>query len=204
RVVFNTTSPLLTPMAMEKAVAWYQTTKVEGRFHPLIRIGAFIYEFLTIHPFQDGNGRLSRLLTTMLLLQEGYEFILYASLERKIEEDKAGYYKVLMAAQRHRGTEEEQISQWMYFLLNAIRQLTDGLQDDEQSIVSEPAAIYLNPRQRKVLDFIRREGALSVGEIDTLLPEESRNTLKYDLKRMTEANLLAKLGQGRGTVYEVV
>lgn len=202
RVVFETTSPLLTPMAMEKAVAWYQMAKAEDKRHPLIRIGAFIYEFLTIHPFQDGNGRLSRLLTTMLLLQEGYEFILYASLERKIEEDKATYYKVLMAAQRHRGTDEEQISKWMYFLLHSIRQLTDGLKEDEQSIVEEPAAIYLNTRQRKVLDFIRREGTLSVSEIDALLPTESRNTLKYDLKRMTEAKILIRRGQGRGTVYE--
>ena len=203
RVVFETTSPLLTPMAMEKAVTWYRKTKDEGERHPLIRIGTFIYEFLTIHPFQDGSGRLSRLLTTMLLLQEGYEFILYASLERKIEEDKAGYYKVLMAAQRHRGKDEEQISQWMYFLLNAIRQLTDGLQDDEQAIVAESTAIYLNTRQRKVLDFIRREGNLSVGEIDALLPEESRNTLKYDLKRMTAAKVLVRRGQGRGTIYEI-
>lgn len=201
RVIFQTTDPALTPMAMEQAVAWYQAQISNKSHHPLICIGTFIYEFLTIHPFQDGNGRMSRLLTILLLLQQGYEFVLYASLERVIEEDKAGYYKTLMAAQRHRGTREEQIGRWLYYLLNAIRKLSRRLQDDQQMIVEEPTALYLNARQRKVLDFIQREGELAVREIDALLPDISRNTVKYDLRKLTEAGLLRQYGKGRGTVY---
>ena len=201
KVIFQTTDPALTPSAMESAVNWYLSTE-EMKEPPLVRIGTFIYEFLTIHPFQDGNGRLSRLLTTLLLLQSGYEFVLYASLERVIEEDKAGYYKALMAAQRHRGTEEEEIGRWLYFFLNAIRSITERLSSDEQLLLSEPEVLYLNPRQRRVLDFIRKDGALAVREIDALLPKVSRNTVKYDLKRLTASGLLVKRGQGRGTVYE--
>lgn len=201
KVIFQTTDPALTGGAMETVVNWFNDTEMASE-HSLIRIGTFVYEFLTIHPFQDGNGRLSRLLTTLLLLQAGYEFVLYSSLERVIEEDKAAYYKALMAAQRHRGTEEEEIGRWLYFFLKAIRKITERLADDEQSIVSEPEVLYLNPRQRKVLDFIRKEGVLAVREIDALLPKVSRNTVKYDLKRLTDSGLLQKRGQGRGTVYE--
>ncbi|HMQ46695.1 MAG TPA: Fic family protein [Saprospiraceae bacterium] len=204
QIIFQTTDPALTPKAMETAVNWYLAERASKNQHPLILIGAFIYEFLSIHPFQDGNGRLSRLLTNLLLLQNGYEFVLYTSLERVIENDKAGYYKALMTAQRHRGTEKEDIGRWLYYLLNAIRQITERLAEDEQSLVEEPAVLYLNTRQRRVLDFVRREGELSVGEVDNLLPEVSRNTLKYDLKRLTEAGLLLQRGKGRGTVYTKV
>lgn len=202
RTIFNTTAPALTASMMEAALDWLRKEREAPTVHPLEAIGAFVYEFLSIHPFQDGNGRLSRLITTLLLLQAGYEFVLYASLERAIEEDKAGYYKALMSGQRNRGEEEEEIGRWLYFLLNAIRSITHRLSADEQAIVSEPAVLYLNARQRQILDFVRREGVLSIREIDALLPEISRNTVKYDLRRLTEAGLLAQKGKGRGTVYD--
>lgn len=202
RTIFNTTAPALTASMMEAALDWLRKEREAPTVHPLEAIGTFVYEFLSIHPFQDGNGRLSRLITTLLLLQAGYEFVLYASLERAIEEDKAGYYKALMSGQRNRGEEEEEIGRWLYFLLNAIRSITHRLSADEQAIVSEPAVLYLNARQRQILDFVRREGVLSIREIDALLPEISRNTVKYDLRRLTEAGLLAQKGKGRGTVYD--
>lgn len=204
KTLFETTVPSLTPKAMENALIWYHEAQKEGHIHPLVRIGAFIYEFLTIHPFQDGNGRLSRLLTTLLLLQAGYDFVLYASLERVIEQDKAGYYKALMAAQRYRGTDDETIGRWLYFFLHAIRQITERLSDDQGFMAHEPQALYLNKRQRQILDFIRKENALAVRDIDALLPETSRNTVKYDLKRLTDAGLIVQKGEGRGTVYEKV
>lgn len=201
KIIFQTTSPALTKVAMEKVVRWFNEVGGDD-IHPLIRIGTFVYELLSIHPFQDGNGRLSRLLTNLLLLQAGYEFVLYASLERVIEQEKVNYYKTLMAAQRFRGTEEEQIGRWLYFFVNAVRRLTEQLGEARNSIISEPEVLYLNIRQQKVLDFIKREGTLAIREIDALLPAVSRNTVKYDLKRLTEAGLLVKRGQGRGTVYE--
>lgn len=202
KIIFQTTSPMQTEQAMEDAINWLNETLDKGSLHPLEAIAAFVYEFLTIHPFQDGNGRLSRLLTNLLLFRAGYEFLQYASLESIVEQDKAAYYKSLMVAQRYRGKDEEQIGRFVYFLLSSIRKLTSRLEDDEEAIVEEPEALYLNKRQRQVFDFIKKDGVLSIKEIDTLLPQVSRNTLKYDLSKLTEEGLLVRKGKGRGTVYE--
>jgi Fic family protein len=201
RTIFNTTSVLQTPDAMRKAVEWYDRSLGEGNRHPLIIVFTFVYEFLTIHPFQDGNGRLSRLLTNFLLLKAGYEFVLYHSIEQRIEDEKKAYYKALMLAQRYRGKEEEEIGRWLFFMLNTMQKLTQKLDDDEVMIVEEPQALYLNRRMRNVLDFFKQEDELSVREIDELLPEISRSTVKNDLSQLTKAGYLKRHGKGRGTVY---
>ena len=202
RTIFPTTDPIHTAQAMTDAVTSYERLKADPDVHPLLAIGAFIYEFLSIHPFQDGNGRLSRLLTNFLLLREGYEFIQYASLEHEIEMRKPKYYLALMSAQRHRGTEHEVIHSWLSFLLDAILRVIEKLQRDEQQILEEPAVLYLNRRQQRVMDYVRQHETLSVGQLDKFyMTDTSRNTVKYDLKKLTEAGLLRRLGKGRGTVY---
>ncbi len=201
RVIFQTTSVLHTPDAMCQAVAWFNREIEAGTRHPLIVIGTFVYEFLSIHPFQDGNGRLSRLLTNLLLLRAGYRFLLYVSLEQIVEQRKTDYYAALMSAQRYRNDDEEEIGKFMYFLLSAIRKLTGNFEEDRTSMVNEPGSLYLNKRQSTVLNFIKKEGPLSVREIDALLPAVSRNTVKYDLTRLTEAGYIKRQGKGRGTVY---
>lgn len=202
KVIFQTTEPMYVADAMVKAVDWYNDHIDEGNIHPLIVIGTFIYEFLTIHPFQDGNGRLSRLLTTMLLLKNGYEFVQYASLEQEIERYKPKYYEALMLAQRFRGRQEETIQHWLIFLHKAIERVTAKLDGDQERILYEPQALYLNRRQQSVLRYFERKGELSVGDIHRLIPELSRNTLKYDLNRLTKAGILVRKGKGRGTVYD--
>ncbi|MEM9527904.1 MAG: Fic family protein, partial [Bacteroidota bacterium] len=169
--------------------------------HPLVVIGTLVYEFLTIHPFQDGNGRLSRILTTLLLLREGYDFIQYASLEQEVERYKSDYYKSLMLAQRFRGKDRETIESWLIFLLRSVRSVTRKLKGNDNRTLEEPSALYLNRRQRSVLNYFERKEELSVGDIDRLLPEVSRNTLKYDLARLKEAGYIRRHGKGRGTVY---
>lgn len=201
RTIFNTTSVMLTPEAMRAAVDWYNDAMETGVRHPLIVIFTFIYEFLSIHPFQDGNGRLSRLLTNFLLLKAGYEFVLYRSLERGIEDNKKGYYKSLMLGQRYRGKDEEEIGRWLFFMISTLHKLTQHLDEDETTVVEEPQALYLNRRMRNVLDFFKREDELSVKEIDELLPEISRSTVKNDLAKLTKAGYLKRHGKGRGTVY---
>ena len=99
-VIFNTTEPHLVKMEMEELLRWTNKSFATGDLHPLIVTGAFVYEFLSIHPFQDGNGRLARLLTTLLLLKKGYLFIQYVSFENLIEERKKGYYRALMGGQK--------------------------------------------------------------------------------------------------------
>ena len=124
RTIFKTTPPMQVEARMEEAVKWYNQELAADNYHELVVIGAFIYEFLTIHPFQDGNGRLSRLLTTLLLLKSGYDFVQYVSFEQEIEKNKANYYKSLMLAQRFRDSDEEVIGSWLVFFLKALKTLT--------------------------------------------------------------------------------
>ena len=115
RTIFRPTEPLLVDKEMDELVEWSSRGLANKDFHSLFCIGTFIYEFLSIHPFQDGNGRLSRLLTSLLLLREGYEFVQYVSFENIIERRKKDYYRSLMAGQQLRQTDKEIISEWMFF-----------------------------------------------------------------------------------------
>ena len=202
RVIFPTTDPAEVREAMRRAVAWYHENIEKGAVHALVAIGTFVYEFLSIHPFQDGNGRLSRLLTTLLLLQNGYDFIQYTSLEQEIERHKADYYRSLMRAQRLRGESGEVIGSWLVYLLKAIERAAAKLDEDGIRLLEDSPSLYLNRRQQSVLRYFERHETLSIGEIDELLPQVSRNTLKYDLAKLTDAGLLRRRGRGRGTVYE--
>jgi len=127
KTIFKTTEPMFVEREMTSLYDWYITNIKAGTYHPLVVIGTFIYEFLTIHPFQDGNGRLSRLLTTLLLLQNGYDFVQFASFERVIERRKRDYYAALMEAQRNRGEEQEVIGRWMVFFLRSLTILAEDL-----------------------------------------------------------------------------
>lgn len=204
KLIFDTTSPMMTADAMRDAINWLDMEMERGEQHPLVVIAIFIYEFLSIHPFQDGNGRLSRLLTTQLLLTHGYEFIQYSSLERVIEDMKPKYYKALMLCQRHRGKPEEEAGRWVYFLLKSIKIAMSQLDNDISYMVSDKTVLYMNKRQRRVLEFVREEGELSVKRVNELLGEISRNTVKYDLGKLTESGYLRRVGKGRGTVYVAV
>ena len=104
KTIFATTEPALVEGEMFELIEWTNLQWSEKTIHPLIVLAVFIYEFLSIHPFQDGNGRLSRLLTTLFLLRQGYEFIQYISFENHIENHKKAYYDALMTAQRKRIT----------------------------------------------------------------------------------------------------
>ena len=213
RTIFKTTEPMFVDQEMTDLFEWYNSNKSGDKYHPLIVIGAFIYEFLTIHPFQDGNGRLSRLLTTLLLLQHDYAFVQYASFEREIEKEKRKYYAALMEAQRHRGEESEVIERWMLFFLRSLVRLTEELDrliklkkdgDDsvEPGMLKEPTAFpYLSIREERVLQYFDNNPSLSVKEVDERVREVSRSTVKNDLRKLTEHGLLERRGRGRGTVY---
>ena len=98
-VVFEIATPFDTPGRMDALVAWTNTALEDGEFHPLIVGAISVVVFLAIHPFQDGNGRLSRVLTTLLLLRIGYDYVPYSSLESFIERSKDAYYRALRNTQ---------------------------------------------------------------------------------------------------------
>src|SRR3972149_6299162 len=98
-IVFETATPFDTPRLMTELITWFQDERSAAKLHPLLLIGVWVVVLLQIHPFQDGNGRLSRVLTTLLLLQAGYAYVPYSSLESVIEQNKEDYYLALRQTQ---------------------------------------------------------------------------------------------------------
>jgi Fic family protein len=198
-IVFNTTAPHLTPMAMRDLVDWTNKTFDNDTLHPLLIISVFIYEFLSIHPFQDGNGRLSRLLTTLMLLTKGYDFVQYCSFENLIEERKKDYYRSLMDSQQKRGQSDETIEKWAIFFLDGLIALTQQL--TEKRIQYKALKGFLNERQKKVLEVLKENQSMQIAELMKFMPTVSRATLKNDLTFLVERRLLTSVGKGRGVRY---
>lgn len=199
RIIFNTTDPFLVKKEMEDLLIWYNEEIRKGAMHPLFCIGGFVYEFLSIHPFQDGNGRLSRLLTSLLLLQNGYDFIQYISFENQIEHSKKKYYQVLMKAQQHRGTSKEIISDWILYFLGSIESMIGKLENKYERY--KAVGPYLNQRQKDIVAFIEEKEPVKVGDIDKYLKAYSIHSIKKDLQYLYQENVIDKLGKGRGTTY---
>lgn len=199
KVIFNTTEPHLTQGETQDLLKWTNEALQAEEMHPLIIIGSFVYEFLSIHPYQDGNGRLSRLLTTMLLLQQGYDFVQYISFEHVIESRKDEYYKALMEGQKDRYTENEKIDYWMTFFLQCMINLTEKL--DKKYLTYSRIKLELNERQQTILAFIKKQKTTKVGIIEKALSNESRNTIKKDLLYLNNEGLILRTGSGRGVQY---
>lgn len=200
KVIFKTTPPHLVPKAMEELVEWTRTRLRKEEIHPLLVIGLFVYEFLSIHPFQDGNGRLSRLLTTLLLLQSGYDFVQYISFEHQIENRKAEYYRTLMLCQKRRKAgAAEDVSDWIFFFLEGLLELARKLERKSAQLRSQGG--YLNGRRKRLLAYARGEGTFKLADAAGRFPDLSLNTLKKDLREMSAQGLLEKSGKNKGTVY---
>jgi Fic family protein len=193
--VFKTTEPgFATEEAMRNLVEWYRS---DTEVHSLVRAATFIYDFLSIHPFQDGNGRLSRLLTTLLLLRQGYSWIQYVSFEHEIENRKSEYYRVLMGCQRQRPGED--IHDWVLFFLNCLVNIQGQL---IQKLDTKNYASRMSVREKKIYQFIENHPGAKSGQIaeklDIPLP-----TIKRILADMANTNLLQKHGTGAGTHYSI-
>ncbi len=201
KVIFNTTEVYLVESEMNDLINWTNEELTKEEVHPLIIAALFIYEFLSIHPFQDGNGRLSRLLTTMLLMKYDYMFIQYVSFENLIEQSKKEYYQALMEGQKNRYTENEIISKWTLYFLNKISILTQKL-DDKYDIFKTKGG-YLNERQKEIQKFIDINQPVKISDISKSLKNITIHTLKKDLQYMKTEKMIAALGKGKGTVYIV-
>ncbi|MFT4523617.1 MAG: Fic family protein [Bacteroidia bacterium] len=199
KVLFNTTEIHLVRPEMQAAIEWTNAVIDKKEIHPLIAIGAFIYEFLSIHPYQDGNGRLSRLITTLLLLRSGYDFVQYASVEFEIEKRKKDYYKALMAGQKHRYSSKEKIDEWMLFFLDVLEQTIVKLEREYESIKKRKS--YLNNRQSQVLMFMEENEPIKIGDLVTGLNAHTPYILKKDVRYLVDEGLLTKIGKGKATIY---
>jgi Fic family protein len=199
KVIFNTTETYLVEKEMGEIIDWANKNLSEKEIHPLVIITLFIYEFLSIHPFQDGNGRLSRLLTTLLLLKEGYSFIQYVSFENIVEKYKKDYFESLMEAQRKRNTKEEKVQKWQIFFLNSLEILIKRL-EEKYNLYNEKGG-YLNERQKEIREYISKNEPLKISDIKNGLEKYSINTVKKDVQYLQNENIIEKIGKNKGTIY---
>ncbi|MBN2424786.1 MAG: Fic family protein [Calditrichaceae bacterium] len=199
RVLFDTTEPHRVESEMNYLIEWTNEQITSKSLHPLIVIGLFIYEFLSIHPFQDENGRLSRLLTNLLLLKNNYLFIQYVSFENLIEQNKKTYYEALMDGQKNRNSEKEKVDKWMLFFLQSIETLIHRL--EQKYDVFKTSGGYLNERQKKIKEFIATNQPIKLSDLVNSMPDVSINTLKKDLQYLKTEQIIVSAGKNKGTFY---
>ena len=119
-VIFETATPFDTPRLMKELITWTNDNLNNKTLHPIITIAIFVVNFLAIHPFQDGNGRMSRALTNLLLLKNGYTYVSYSSLEAVIEDNKSAYYLALRQTQTTLKDENPNYDLWINFFVKAL------------------------------------------------------------------------------------
>jgi Fic family protein len=200
-VVFETTSAFDTPKEMEALIAWTRKAIDEEAHHPLIITAIFVVTFLAIHPFQDGNGRLSRVLTTLLLLRANYAYVPFASLERVIEENKDLYYRALRRTQASLKTENPDWQPWLGFFLRCLKKQKDAL---DRRIETERALAFayndIPKLSHDILNLLSSSSQLGITEIEAATGA-NRNTLKLRLRELVKAELINKHGKARATWY---
>ncbi len=201
-VVFETSSPFDTPAHMHELLEWHRKTSTNGELHPLLRIGVFIVRFLAIHPFQDGNGRLSRILTTLLLLQADYAHVSYASIERIIEDNKEAYYRALRATQASFKNDNADWEPWILFFLRTLGKQCELLRKKvaDHRILR---AKKLSPLSAQVLQLFEQHSHLTNREI-VALTQSNRNTVKKILSELVKDQLLTTEGKGRSVRYRIM
>jgi len=197
RIMFETTPAFLTAKEMQELVDWTTDAFEKNRFHPLLLIANFVVEFLKIHPFEDGNGRLSRVLTNLLLLRSGYQFVQYVSHEQIVERRKDEYYLALRKSQETFKTEHDTIVPWLNFFLSVVKeQATKAL----SYLQDEKVEDTLSPKQYEVWKYLSSVGEAAPGEIAKATGVVGV-TVSQALERLIELGLVKRVGRGRGTRY---
>jgi len=196
--IFEPTKPWLTKKEMDDVLYWLSEQMKDKETHPLIFIANFIFEFLAIHPFRDGNGRLSRALTALLLLKTGYTYVPYVSLDEIIEERKIDYYLVLRKTQSKHKTKKENIAPWLNFFLDA---LLEQIKRAKEIMDNDQPEKLLSEKQLTIYQLFQ-DDALSISDVNKKLKSSiPMATLKQALARLVALKLIEKIGITRGARY---
>lgn len=199
-VLFDTTPAYLTPKQMQELVEWTKNALEEHKYHPLLVVGNFLVEFLNIHPFSDGNGRISRILTNFLLLKESYLYMPYVSHEKLIEDQKPQYYMALRKSQKIFKTKKENITDWLNFFLDIIlAQSKEAI----ELILSENIEVILSEKQLAVWEYLQRVPEATPSEI-TYKTGIGRPTVNQALTKLLKLKKIERLGLGRSTRYRKI
>lgn len=199
-VVFETATPFDTPARMQELIAWLDEAGESNTLHALIVIAIFVVTFLAIHPFQDGNGRLSRVVTTLLLLRAGYVYVPYCSLESIVEQHKDSYYLALRRTQGTIDTKETDWQSWLVFFLRCLQQQKRKLQT---KIEREKILLGALPElSLKIVEIAKQHGRVTISDA-VRVTGVNRNTIKDHIKKLVTDGHLIKHGAGRGVWYSV-
>lgn len=198
-IVFKTTEPFDTPFQMKELIEWHEISLKENRYHPLLVIAIFIVRFLAIHPFQDGNGRLSRVLTTLMLLQAGYAYVPYCSLESIVEENKEQYYRSLRKAQKTLDTDNSELESWLIFFVKMLKKQKTILEErvEKERLRSEARLPELSA---SILTVVQEQKQVTISEL-AVLTGSNRNTLKKHVQALVRDQYLELRGKRKGAYY---
>lgn len=199
-IVFETSSPFETPLRMQVLIDWTNKTLSGRQLHPLLVTAIFIVEFLAIHPFQDGNGRLSHILTTLILLNQGYLYVPYSSLEAVVEQNKEGYYLSLRQTQGTLRSESPNWQPWIIFFLRTMQKQKRNLEkklEKEQLLLMQLPGLSL-----QLLESIKSRGRITVKEA-VVITQANRNTIKKHLDQLVSGNRIQRNGTGKATWYSL-
>ena len=199
-VLFDTTPAYLTPKEMSELVDWTREALITKEIHPLLVIGNFLVEFLNIHPFQDGNGRISRILTNLLMLENGYPYVPYVSHEKLVEDNKADYYVTLRRSQKTIKKEREDITEWLEFFLKITLEQANQAID---LLSKENVELLLSPKQLAVWQYMETVEEATPGEISRTT-KVTRPTVSQALDVLMRLKKVKRIGQGRTTRYAKV
>lgn len=195
--LFDTTPAYLTPKEMLELIEWTQNAYQEKKYHPLLIIGNFLVEFLNIHPFQDGNGRLSRILSNLLLLQAGYQYMPYVSHEKLIEDNKPDYYMALRVSQKTFKSKQENIVPWLDFFLKIM------LEQSKMAVTllsQENLEKLLSPKQLAIWQYLQTVSEATPKQISQKA-KVARPTVNQALNKLLRLKRVERLGLGRSTRY---
>jgi len=196
-IVFETSTPFDTPSKMQALLSWTRETLDDNSYHPLIVIAVFNVVFLAIHPFQDGNGRLSRVLVNLLLLKANYSYVPYASLESIVEKNKDSYYFALQRTKKTLKSDQTDWLPWLNFFLNLLKRQKDHL------LVKTASSEYshLPYESMQIMQYIDEHQRIAMSDTEKLINTISRATIKNRLSDLVKNGLLVRNGKARGTWY---
>jgi Fic family protein len=200
-IIFDPTPPYLVKKEMQELIEWYNWAMNTKAKHPLIIIANFVFEYLAIHPFQDGNGRTSRLLTNLMLLQQSYSFAQITSHERIIELSKVDYYLALNKTQNSWKTEEEDIAPWLFFFLNVVR--TQSIRA-LQIIAGDNVEYLLSAKQLQLWQWAQIYGSEFARKDAVLHLSFPERTVESIIKKLVDLKYLERVGQGKASRYRLV
>lgn len=199
-VLFETTPAYLTPKETQGLISWTMDAMEGKKYHPLLIAGNFVVEFLKIHPFQDGNGRLSRVLTNLLLLEEDYLYMPYVSHEKLIEDKKSEYYIALRKSQQSFKTKKEDIVPWMNFFLTVFLEQSKMA---VELLSQENVEKILSVKQMAVWGYLQKVPEAAPLEI-AKNTKVARPTINQALVRLLKLKKIEKIGMGRSTRYRQI